>query len=162
MDCIPMMGDLKLQSIGINMRCNAGVLQHAYTTPFGGKPWLAIADKFRNKSADWTNTPTLGAGQGFVNGVGVVNERIVFDTEPLNVLAPRIMDHVTLSYYQGNNTRVLPIAGFRSVNVLGDTQLRFCICLYNYGTGAAVNVTAAGWLGGINLAQGYFQYFGFL
>lgn len=164
LDMPPFIGPFKLQHFTVVIQNNAGTLQHAFVqNPLATStsPFPMLVDRIQNIAplGAFTNTPTLGAGQGFTAGAGINAHQLFLDTVPIDVSSLRPQDFCGLTFYDGNNTRVNATDGFASQNVLGDTRRRFCLAIYNAATGASVNINTT-WLP--SGKQAHFTYLGYL
>lgn len=132
----------KFQNFGVQVINSAGTLQHRI---FGSQDFAAnyvasaYADKITGASVTLANTPTVGVGTDFTNGVGKnATNALIFNTAAQD--NTEFLMWCAVEYYDGNSSRPRALCGMLSANVNGNTRVRPYIWLTNDLDGTAWNI----------------------
>lgn len=146
-----------LQSFVLNIKNNAGTIQHSISTDGFNGSLGSYASKITGASATFANTPQVAAGVDFTSGGGV-NAAVTNDFV-LNVAAQTVGEELfaTSVAYNDTTTSVVIDPFVTSINVNGTTRNRVHLRFRDL-TGAAFNLTAAGIAAGKQISVRFYGH----
>lgn len=125
----------KMQCFTVAIRNNAGTIQHCIVDGAITKRDAAFADKITGASSTFANTPTVGAGTDFTNGVGITSNIIVFNTADQDTT--KLFAMAFNEYQDCTSPGPNWAADFVSRNVNGTTRERLELTGYFSQSGSA-------------------------
>lgn len=129
-----------IQTFVVEIVNTAGTLQHRIVDSTAQAAAAGYASKITGASSTLANTPSVGAGVNFTNGVGIVPASgiIVFNTAAQDTA--EFFGTAIIEYYSGNVTRGRVYVGTNNIDVNGTTRVRLIIAIVNDMTAAAWNI----------------------